>query len=119
VKEAITDLLCRRLPLPGVVAWTVRLADRSLIHQSYNDWFNDTQLAEIITRISLAADGFGYHGIQPLRLCWVFEHARIYLALRPDGPSLMFIAENQQHFSPARIEAVFDEFSALPGPTPG
>ena len=117
MKEAITELLGRRLPLPGIVAWTARLPDRSLIHQCYNDWFNDAQLAEIINRLTLAADGFGYHGIQPLRLCWVFEHARIHLALRRDGPCLLFIAENQQGFSPAKIEAVFDEFSALPAPS--
>lgn len=119
MKDALLELLNRRLPMPGVAAWSARLPDRSLIHQAYSDWFNEEQLEQILSRLALAADGLGYHGIQPVRLCWVFEHARIHLALRPDGPCLAFYVENRAGYASAKVESLLEEFSSLPiGPPP-
>jgi len=115
MKEALTALLARQLPLPGVAAWSARLPDHSLVHQSYSDWFTEDQLDQILGRLTLAVDGLSYHGIQPLRLSWVFEHARIHLSVRPDGPCLAFYVENRTSFSMGKIESLFDEFAALPG----
>ncbi len=114
MKAALLDLLNRRLPIPGVAAWSVRLPDRSLIHQAYSDWFNEEQLEQILARLTLSADGLGYHGIQPVRLCWVFEHARIHLGIRPDGPCLAFYVENRPGFPTGKIDRVLEEFFSLP-----
>lgn len=114
MKDALLELLNRRLPMPGVAAWSARLPDRSLIHQAYSDWFSEEQLEQIISRLALAADGLGYHGIQPVRLCWIFEHARIHLALRHDGPCLAFFVENRAGYASAKVESLLEEFSSLP-----
>jgi len=113
MKAALEELLARHLPLPGVAAWFARLPDRTLLHEAYSDWFTGPQLEQIVTRLALAADGLGYHGIQPLRLAWTFEHARILLALRRDGPCLALFVENRPGFASAKIDRLLEEFIAL------
>jgi len=113
MKDALQEFLDRRLPLPGVGAWSVRLADRTVTSQCYGDWFSAQQLEQAVTRLALAADGLGYHGIQPVRLCWVFEHARIHLALRRDGICLALFVENRPGVTTPKLEAVLTEFAGL------
>ena len=64
-------------------------------------------------RLALAADGLGYHGIQPVRLCWVFEHARIHLALRRDGTCLALFVENRPGVTNAELLGLLEEFAGL------
>ena len=113
MKEALQDFLSRRLPLPGVAAWGARLSDRTVLSHAYSDWFSEQQLEQSLTRLALAADGLGYHGIQPVRLCWVFEHTRIHLALHRDGVCLALFVENRPGVSTPKLEGVLEEFAAL------
>lgn len=119
MKGTLQDFLERNLPLPGVAACSVRLADRSFVSRCYSDWFTTAQVEQAVSRLALAADSLSYHGIQPIRLCWVFEHTRVHLALRRDGACLAFFAENRPGVTNPRLEAVLEEFAALPVlPTP-
>jgi hypothetical protein len=113
MSDKLQEFLGRRLPLPGVAAWSVRLADRGVLSHCYNDWFTGAQIEQAVTRLGLAADGLGYHGIQPVRLCWVFEHARIHLALRGDGVCLALFVENRPSVSNAKLIGVLEEFAGL------
>jgi len=114
MKAALLELLGKGLPLPGVVAWATRLPDMTLAHHAYNDWFNGQQLEQMVGRLALAAEGLSAHGIQPVRLAWIFEHARIHLALRRDGGCLALFLENRSGFPSAKIESLFEEFASLP-----
>jgi hypothetical protein len=111
MKQALQELLDRRLPLPGVAAWVARLADRSFVHHCYTDWFTPAQLEPTLARLALAADGLGYHGIQPVRLCWIFEHTRIHLALRRDGVCLALFVENRSGIATAKLIGLLEEFA--------
>jgi hypothetical protein len=113
MKQDIEEFLSRRMPLPGVAAWGARLADRTVLSHCYSDWFSTEQVEQTLGRLALSADGLGYHGIQPVRLCWVFEHARIHLALRGDGVYLALFTENRPGVTNARLEGVLDEFARL------
>jgi hypothetical protein len=113
MKDKLLELLERRLPLPGVAAWGIRRADRSVQSHCYGDWFSPPQIEQALGLLALAADGLGYHGIQPLRLCWVFEHSRIHLALRRDGVCLALFAENRAGLANEKLEAVLAEFAAM------
>ena len=113
MKQALQEFVDRRLPLPGVAAWVARLADRSFVHHRYTDWFTAAQLEQALTRLALAADGLGYHGIQPVRLCWVFEHTRIHLALRRDGVCLALFVENRAGVANAKLIGLLEEFAGL------
>jgi hypothetical protein len=113
VNEALQGFLDRSLPLPGVTACSVRLADRTFVSRCYSDWFTPAQVEQALSRLALAADSLGYHGIQPTRLCWVFEHARIHVALRRDAACLAFFVENGPGTNP-KLEGLLEEFAGLP-----
>ena len=114
MNASFQSFLGSRLPLPGLAAWCVRLADRSVTSHSYSDWFSQKQIEQVVARLALAADSLGYHQIQPMRLCWVFEHARVFLGLRSDGAYLACFAENRPDLPGAEFENVLDEFTRLP-----
>ena len=100
--------------MPGVAAWCARLTDRTLASQCYTDWFRPAQVEQALSRVALAAESLAQHQIQPLKLCWTFEHARIYLACRPDGACLAMFVENRPDAPAAAVENVLHEFAALP-----
>jgi len=114
MKDALQSFLQPRLPLPGLAAWCARFADHSFASHCYSDWFAQKQLEQTVTRLAFAAESLGYHHVHPLRLCWVFEHARVFLGLRADGALLAFFAENRPDLPSAEYERVFDEFARLP-----
>jgi len=114
MSRAVQDFLDPRMPLPGVAAWAARLADRSLVHQAYVDWFTPAQLEKMIAHMALAAEHLARHQIQPRQVCWVFEHARIHLAVRPDGACLALFAENRAAVPTDMLTELLTEFLALP-----
>jgi hypothetical protein len=101
------------MPMTAVAAWGVRFADRSFNTQRYTDWFSSEQIEQALQHLTLAAAPLNDNQSDPTRLCWVFEHARIFLALRPDNACLGIFAENRPDFSFDAIERVLDEFLAL------
>jgi hypothetical protein len=116
MKEALQAFLDRNLPLPGVAACCARLVDRTFVSHCYTDWFTTAQVEQALSRLALAADSLGYHGIQPARLCWVFEHSRIHLTLRGDGACLAFFVENRPGVANDKLQAVLEEFTRLEAP---
>ena len=114
MKQTLQDFLDRNLPLPGLAASSVRLADRTFVTRCYSDWFTVAQVEQVLGRLALAADSLGYHGIQPTRLGWVFEHSRIYLALRGDGACIAFFLENRPGVITPKLEGLLEEFTRLP-----
>jgi hypothetical protein len=109
--ETLQELLDRSLPLPGLAACCVRLADRSFVTRCYGDWFTKAQVEQALGRLALAADSLSYHGIQSSRLGWVFEHSRIHLALRPDGGCLAAFLENRSGVASPELEKLLQEFT--------
>ena len=97
-------------PLPGLAAWGARLADRSLVSGCCMDWFTSAQVEQALSRMALAAENLGQHGIHPARLCWVFEHARVHLARRPDGACLALIVQNRPGLPTAALNRLLDQF---------
>ena len=95
-------------------ACSVRFADRTYVTRCDQNAFTTAQVEKALGRLVLAAEGLGYHGIQPTRLCWVFEHCRIHLALRRDGTCLGVFVENRPGAGGAKVQALLQEFRALP-----
>ncbi len=114
MKEALQAMLERGLPQPGVAAWGARLPDRTVANHCYSDWFGPAQIEQALTRLALAAESLKPHRIEAMRLCWVFEHARILFAVRPDGACLGFFLENRPGLSSAAVESLLQEFAHLP-----
>ena len=113
MKAALQALIDRHLPQEGVTAWTARLPDRTLLSHCFTDWFTPNQVEQFLTRLTLAAESLAHHRINPVRLCWKFEHARVHLALRRDGACLALFVENRPGLPAAVLETVFEEFAGL------
>lgn len=113
MREAIEQFVGQRLPLPGVAAWAVALADRTVLSHCYSDWFSEEQVGQMLSRLTLSANGIAHHGIQPVRLCWVYEHARIHLALGTQGACLALFVENRPGVTNVGLEGVLADFTRL------
>jgi hypothetical protein len=110
--EDLQLFLAQRLPLPGIAAWALRLADRTVASQCFENWFTRPQVEEVLTRITLAADNIEGH---PYGLSWTFERARILLARRGDGACLALFVENRSNLDTAPLQELLNEFRNLPG----
>jgi hypothetical protein len=113
MSESLQSFLDQRLPLPGLAAWSARLADGALSSQCYGDWLTPPQVEQTLTSLAFAADSLGQQRIQPMRLCWVFEHLRIHLGLDPGGACLALFVENRPGLPRDPVEHLLDEFNAL------
>jgi hypothetical protein len=113
MNAALEQLLARRLPLPGVAAWGARLADRSMAAQCFTDWFAPKQVQQVLLRLGLACESLAYHQIEPVRLCWTFEHVRLLVGLRPDGGYLVLFVENRPAPDGPEAASILEEFCAL------
>jgi hypothetical protein len=111
---ALQDLLTTRLPFPGLAAWSVRLEDRSPASECFVNWLAPAQVEQALARVALAADSLAQQNLKPSRLCWVFEHLRIYLAVRPDQTCLALFLENRPELPAATAEGVLEAFATLP-----
>jgi hypothetical protein len=68
---------------------------------------------KILQQLVLTANGFSQHRIDAVRLCWVFDRVRIFLAVRPDDVCLGVIVENQPGTVFDGIERTLQEFLTL------
>lgn len=114
MSERLRQLLDQQLPLPGVAAWAVRLPDFAVGQESFVDWFSADQVAQFLARMIQALENLQRHHLQPQQLCWVFEHARVHLAARPDGGCLALFVENRPDVPADVIQDLLASFIALP-----
>jgi hypothetical protein len=112
--SVLQQLLDQQLPLPGVAAWAVRMPDLAVGQESFGDWFSADQVAHFLGRMIQAVENLRRHHLEPSRLCWIFEHARVHLAVRPDGACLALFVENRPELPTHEIGQLLDNFLALP-----
>jgi hypothetical protein len=108
--EAFMD---QHLPLPGVAAWSARRTEQSLGSHCFYNWLQPAQVEQTLADVESAARSLGNHQIEPVRLCWVFEHVRIHLALRSDGACLAVFVENRPDLTSGGLENMLSGFDAL------
>lgn len=114
MKSALEGLLERHLALPGLAAWAARLPGPAVTSRCFGDWFTTVQLEQALPRLLLAMNTLGNEGVAAQRSCWVFERARIHLALRPDGTALALFLENRPGLATTAVDKLLDEFARLP-----
>jgi hypothetical protein len=109
MNEELLSWLSTTLPFSGLAAWCARLPDRSLANLSYVNWLTKPQLEQALTR--LAHSGERLQHLQPQRLCWSFEHLRVYFATRHDGACLALFVENRPESLHEAAEDFIQKFS--------
>ena len=112
--QDIADFMNERLTESSVVAWGAYYSSTRSHVQCLKDWFTSDQVEQTLHHLVASANNLTFHRIDPVRLCWVYDRLRIFLALRPDGECLGVIAENRPGQGCDEIEMVLDAYLALP-----
>ena len=110
---AFQALLDRCLALPGVAAFGLRGPDRSFQHRANTDWFNAEQIQKLVSQLALALEGLRGREVDVSHACWVFEHARLFVAQRDDGTVLALFTENRPSLQLADYQQALEEFLQL------
>jgi hypothetical protein len=113
MSKSFQTFLRQLRPPPGLAAWSVRLTDRTLASRCYSDWFKPSQVEQVLSRVVQAAEGLSEHSIQPTRICWIFDRARIYAVCRADAACLALFVENRPGLETSALERILRDFSVL------
>jgi len=106
----LSDFLAARLAFPGLVAWSLRLPDKTLDHHCQTKWITATKLDEVLARMLETVDMLIRDKLAPVRLNWIFEGMRLHLALRRDGTCLAILVQPAPQMSGANVERAMEEF---------
>ena len=96
--------------MEGVIAWGARFPGSAASSHCYHGSLSVAQVEQGLDSLLVAAVNLGSHGIQPLQLCSVFEHLRIYLSLREDGACLALFVENRPAKATDALNRLLEEF---------
>jgi hypothetical protein len=110
----IETFLNERLTDSALVAWCVQFPATGSLVRTQRDWFTPEQVEQMVQQLVLAANNLSFHRIDPLRLCWVYDRLRIFLAFRPDNECLAVIVENHQGASFGTIDKALEDFLSRP-----
>jgi hypothetical protein len=113
MNESLKAFLDGHLPIDTVVAWSTRLPDQSVASHCYRDWISSAQVEQALDSLAAAAKNLNTHGIQPLRLCSIFEHLRIHLSVREDNSCLALFVENRQTETSDALDRLLEEFRVV------
>jgi hypothetical protein len=110
MSEPLNDFLAKRLTLPALAGWAARVSERQFASDSKFEWLTKARLEQTHQQLKLAMERLIRYDLRPSRLCWVFEHLRIYFAARPDGTSLACYVENKPDIQVIEVEKVLEDF---------
>jgi hypothetical protein len=113
MNDSLQPFLDTHLPMKGVVAWSARLPGSAVSSHCYHEWLSTPQIEQAFDSLTLAAINLSSHGIQPLQLCSVFEHLRIYLSLREDGACLALFVENRPSEATDALNRLLEDFRVV------
>jgi hypothetical protein len=113
MSAALRSFLAERLSFPGLAGWGARLPDNTLAGRSGAVWLPEAQLERALARLMLAAESLKHHQIRPQRICWVFDNARVLVAVRPDKACLALWVPNQPGWPAKEVNRLLDDFLRL------
>ena len=114
MSEVLKEFVEANLPSAGLAAWGMRFADGTWFTRCCNEALALPHVEQMAKALATAGGELEPHGLQPVRLCWVFEHARLHLALRREGVCLVLLMENRPDFPQGEIDRVLETFVQMP-----
>jgi hypothetical protein len=114
MNEALEDFLLPRLPIVGLVAYSIQLPDRVLATQCFSKSLYPSATEQMLTRLVHSGRTLLPAGQSAARYCWIFECLRVYVAARADGACLALLVENNAGVQMLRIQETLQAFGELP-----
>lgn len=84
------------LPLPGVVACTMQLPDRSVVTRCDGQALTPERVENTLKLAIQAAEALNQSHPEAYAYCWTFDHAHVRLACHPGGAFLVVLSEYQR-----------------------
>jgi hypothetical protein len=114
MNDMLENFLAPRLPILGLVAFTIQSPDRVLATQCFSKSLYPTATGHLLTGVVHSARTLLPAGKATARYCWTFECLRVYVAARPDGACLALLVENNPGTQMVRIQETLQAFVELP-----
>jgi hypothetical protein len=114
MNDALENFFSSRLPIVGLVAYSIQLPDRALATQCVGKSFYPSAAEHMLTGVVRGSRTLLPAGQSAARYCWVFECLRVYVAARADGACLALLVENSPGVQMLRIQETLQAFGELP-----
>ena len=113
MNDAIVNLLSARLPVNGLAAYSLHLANRLIEAQCLSKSLYPTNAEDMLSNLVQGGRALLPAGNRPVQYSWTFEGHRVYVAARPDGVCLALLVENNPTTQLVKIQEILQGFLDL------
>ena len=114
MSDVLETFFAPRLPIGGLVAYSVQLPDEVLAVRCFSRSLHTLAAENLLTRVVHAGRGLLPRDQCAASYCWSFECLRVYVAARTDGACLALLVENDPGAQLPRIQETLQAFVDLP-----
>ena len=112
MNQSLTNLVSSRLPIAGLLAYSIQLPDRVLLTQCVANALERSATEEMLASVVCNGRALLPTTQAPANYCWSFEQFRIHVSARADGTCLAVIVENHPGVQLGRLRELLQDFSA-------
>lgn len=113
MSDTLESFLSARLPIVGLVAYSLQLPDRVLATQCFSKSLYPTSTEQMLNTVVQSGRALLPAEERAAQYCWVFECLRVYVAARADGACLALLVENNPTIQMSRIQETLQGFVEL------
>jgi hypothetical protein len=111
--NALETFLSSRLPIVGLVAYSIQSPDHVHTTQCFSKSFYPSAAEQMLTGVVQSSRILLPASQCTARYCWIFDCLRAYVAARPDGTCLALLVENNPGAQMPRIQEMLQAFAEL------
>lgn len=112
MNQSLTSLVSSRLPVAGLLAYSIQSADRVLLTQCVANALDRSATEEMLTSVVRNGRALLPTPNAAANYCWTFDQFRIFVSARADGTTLAVIVENHPGVQMVRLRELLNEFSS-------
>ncbi len=113
MSDSLESFLSSRLPIVGLVGYSIQTPDRVLARECLSKSVYPTTVDQLLNGVVNSGRAALPPGEQPAQYCWTFEYLRVYVAARPDGACLALLVENNPGVQMVRVQEALQAFLDL------
>jgi hypothetical protein len=113
MSDMLQYFLASRLPIVGLVAYSIQLPDQVLVTECLSKSLYPSSAEQMLSGLVHSGRTLLPAGQDAARYCWVFEYLRVYVAARADGACLALLVENNAGAQVARVQEALADFLEL------
>ena len=111
MSDALLSLVSSRLPVIGLLAYSVQTPNRVLATGCVGKTFDSSAAEELLGSVIRTGRALLPAQDVSARYCWVFEQLRVYVSARVDGVCLALVVENNPGVQMARLQELIQDFA--------